>query len=414
MTGQALTAESIQMQQATRAMKSGATPRIASVCTLFPSQRSAEAGVFVHRRLAAMSRIAALRAVRPVPWFPVVRPFARADHSRQNGFPIEDRKMFYIPAILKHLDSMWLARCVEPALSKLHRDGNLDVIDAHFGFPDGVGCYVVGQKLGVPVFITMRGVEQDEIRDKRIGPLMVEALSNCAGVIAVSESLRQAAINRGVPSEQIRVIANATDGETFQPGDRTAARHALGLSLDRKLIVSVGFLNERKGPHRLIPAFAECVKSVPEAELLLVGEGTYNEPSYVNRLHAQVESLGLKEQVRFVGAVAPGEVGRWLQAADCFALATRREGRCNAVMEALACGLPVVTTPAGDNVQMVRPPQFGRIVEPDDATAMGSALVDVLRRDWDRTAISHSVGQRTWDDVARETLEFMVERLARR
>jgi glycosyltransferase involved in cell wall biosynthesis len=384
---------------------------IASVCTIFPSERNPEAGIFVARRLGAMAERVSLRAIRPIPWFPVVRPVQNADLSLKAAFSISDRKMFYIPAVLKHLDGMWLARTVEPLLKSMHQRGELDVIDAHFGFPDGVGCYQVGKKLGVPVFITIRGVEQDEIRDPKIGPLMVDALSNCAGVIAVSESLKRAAVERGVPASQIRVITNATDESRFHVGDRTEARKELGLPLDRKLVISVGFLNERKGQHRLIPAFAKMRQHVQDAILILIGDGTYNEPAYVNRLHEQVRSLGIADCVKFIGAVSPDRIGDWLRAGDLFALATRREGRCNALLEALACGLPAVTTPAGDNAAMVDPPRNGRIVDVDDQEAMAQALVDVAQATWDRQQIASSVPARTWNDVAVETLKYMEEQL---
>ena len=117
--------------------------------------------------------------------------------------------------------------------------------------------------------------------------------------------------------------------------------------------------------------------------------------------------------MRFVGRIPSAEVARWLQAADVFALATSREGCCNAILEALAAGRPVVTTPAGDNAHFVRDGVNGYVVPIDDAEATAAALERALsRKDWDAEAISAGLEVGGWDDVARDVLGFFRERVA--
>ena len=96
-----------------------------------------------------------------------------------------------------------------------------------------------------------------------------------------------------------------------------------------------------------------------------------------------------------------------------FALATSREGCCNSILEALASGRPVVTTPAGDNAHFVHDGVNGRIVPIDDAGATAAALEHVLSRpDWDAEAISRGLAVGGWEDVAAEVLGFFRERVA--
>ena len=109
---------------------------------------------------------------------------------------------------------------------------------------------------------------------------------------------------------------------------------------------------------------------------------------------------------------SPEQVATWLRAADVFALSTFDEGCCNAVLEAMACGLPVITTPVGDNARLVDPPHRGFIVPVNDAEALASALSAALATDWDRETISQFESHYTWDEAARMTSDFFRSRLA--
>jgi glycosyltransferase involved in cell wall biosynthesis len=320
--------------------------------------------------------------------------------------------MFYLPGILKSLDAAWLERAVQRVLPRLGGAGAFDVVDAHFGYPDGVGCVRMARRRSLPVFVTVRGLETDVVEDPRTGPKLVQALNEATGVISVSHSLRDLLVERGVKAGQFRVIPNAVDRGRFRAGDRGEARRSLGLPVDAPLIVCVGNLIELKRHHVLVQAFARLRASLPTVRLAIIGGGEA-EPAYEARLRRLVETSSIGDAVRFVGRIPSVEVARWLQAADVFALATSREGCCNSILEALAAGRPVVTTPAGDNAHFVRDGVNGCIVPIDDAHATAAALERALsRKDWDAEAISAGLDVGGWGDVARDVLEFFAERVA--
>jgi len=124
----------------------------------------------------------------------------------------------------------------------------------------------------------------------------------------------------------------------------------------------------------------------------------------------------LQDVVRFVGNIPPVQVADWLRASDAFALGTAREGCCNAVLEALATGTPVVTTPAGDNAFFVKHTRNGMIVPIDDADAMAQALSTTLNTQWEREEIARALAAQvgSWDSVATRVLEFFRSRLGTR
>lgn len=390
--------------------------RMVSVCRALPTPEDPSSGIFVLNRLAALGKAADVKVIQQLPHFPLLRPlpaWGRRASRTQGDTEIAHAPMFYVPGILKSLDAYWLRRAVGPAIERLHARRPLDLIDAHFGYPEGAACAHIGRELGVPVFVTLRGFEAEFVSRDLVGPQLVSGLGAATGCIAVSHSLRDLAIRHGVRPERVRVIHNAVDAASFNWGDPSRARAQLQGPLGRPLIVSVGHLIARKRHHLLLEAFARVRKAFPGAVLAIIG-GRLFEPHYPDRLARTARELGVGESVRFLGNLPPRQVALWLQAADTFALATAREGCCNAVLEALATGAPVVTTDAGDNAHFVRDGENGCVVAVDDVDALGQAMERTLSKpDWDRSRISrtllHEVG--SWDDVAVRVLEFMHERL---
>jgi teichuronic acid biosynthesis glycosyltransferase TuaC len=392
--------------------------RIVSVCRSLPAPGDPSSGIFVHNRLAAMAAHSDLRAIQPVPYLPIAKPlpaWARAERRIQDGLPVENAPMFYVPGVLKALDARWLARSIRPIVVRLHREQPIDLIDAHFGYPDGAGCARIARKIGVPVFITVRGFEIERVHDALVGREMVRALRAATGCIAVSHTLADLLVKHGVESGRIRVIHNAIDQATFKFGDSGAARARLGLEASTPLIVSVGHLISRKRHHVLLDAFGRLRKTRPDAMLAIVGARSF-EPGYPDKLRAQVSALGLDASVRFVGNLPPRDVCDWLQASDVFVLLSAREGCCNAVLESLAAGLPTIATAAGDNDRFVFPGENGEIVPLDDPDAAAVAMAGALRREWDRRGIARRLAEQVgdWRVVAARVLEFFEERLSDR
>lgn len=389
--------------------------RIASVCRTLPTPDDPSAGVFVRNRLAGMARAADVHVLQPVPHFPVGRRlphWGRAGIRDVGGLPVQTAPMFYLPGVLKSLDAMWLERAIRGPLNRLHAERPLDLVDAHFGYPEGAACVSAARRLGVPAFITVRGFENEYLQMPDLREPLEHALRAADGCICVSHSLAELILSHGVAPERVRVVHNAIERDVFHPGDRNAARHSVGLPLEASLVVSVGHLVSRKRHHVLIEAFARLRQQFPAAQLAIIGAVAF-ESAYPERLRRLAADLGVSDAVRFVGNLPQAKVVEWLQAADMFALGTAREGCCNAVLEALATGLPVVTTPAGDNAHFVQDGANGCLVPVDDADAMAAALLFVQQRcDWDRARISAALPVGTWDDVAREVLAFFRERLA--
>ncbi len=388
---------------------------IASVCRTLPTPDEPSSGIFVMRRLAALAEISDLRIFQPIPYFPLVRPlpvWAKSEQHSVDGTSVVHAPMFYVPKILKSLDGRWLHHSVRSQLATLKKTGELKLIDAHFAYPDGAGCVAAAREMGVPVVVTIRGVEEDYMRLRSIAGKIRETLRQADACISVSHSLKELAVDAGADPANVHVIHNAVDRRLFAPGDKTEARSALGIDVDRPLIVSVGNLLSVKRHDVLISAFAQL--SNKRARLAIVG-GPMHEPDYARELNALCGELGVADRVRFIGRIDENEVATWLKAADVFALASRREGCCNAILEALATGVPVVATPVGDNPWFIKDGQNGYLVPVGDSEAMARAIDMVLTRpDWDAHHVSANLQVGNWDAVARQTLGIFEDCVDRR
>ena len=393
--------------------------RIVSVCKSLPNPDHASDGVFVANRLAAMHEQADVRVIQPVPYMPVLRrlPTWAREQSRQlKSMRVEHAPMFYVPGVLKFADAMWMERAIGRRIEEMHAQQPIDVIDAHFGYPEGAACMRIARRLGIPTFVTIRGFENEFASRPGVGPQLVAAMREATGCVSVSHSLKELATRLGVAEDRVRVVHNAIDAKLFHSGPRDQARSQLGIDPRQPLVVSVGHLISRKRHHVLIEAFARVRERMPEARLAIMGAPSF-EQQYPGQLEAQIGALGLREHVRILGNIPPTTVATWLRAADVFALGTAREGCCNAVLEALASGLPVVTTPAGDNAWFVEEGISGHIVPVDDVAAMADRVGTALARpDWDRTGIARKLTQQvgSWDRVAASVIEFFNERLGTR
>jgi teichuronic acid biosynthesis glycosyltransferase TuaC len=159
----------------------------------------------------------------------------------------------------------------------------------------------------------------------------------------------------------------------------------------------VGALVQRKGFHRVIACLPELLAQHPALHYLIVG-GASPEGDITAELRAQVAELRVADRVHFLGPVAPTDLKYPLSAADVFVLATSNEGWANVFLEAMACGLPVVTTDVGGNAEVVCDPALGRVVPFGDASTLRGAIAEALTRPWDRAAIVAYAHANSWDE----------------
>lgn len=173
------------------------------------------------------------------------------------------------------------------------------------------------------------------------------------GFICVSEAICEALSREGVPSERLLFAPNAVDHDIFRPLPKLEARNNLGLDPAKFIVCSIGHQIPRKGIQDLDLALGE----IPEIDGIWIGQGYYRPVS---------------KNLQLVGPVNHSQLPYWLSAADCFVLISRKEGHCNAIEEALACGLPVICSNVPEVKAQVR--DCAVCIYPGDVGSLVAAL----------------------------------------
>jgi glycosyltransferase involved in cell wall biosynthesis len=385
--------------------------------SLFPSTVQPGAGLFIRERLFRVGKQLPLVVVSPVPWFPlqgVIRYFKPGyrlqppKREEQQGVMVYHPRFLAVPGVLRRLDGLSMALCSLFLLLRLKRSFKFTLIDSHFAWPDGYGATLLGRWLRVPVTITLRGTEVPHSKDSVKRTKILLALSRAARVFAVADSLKRHVVGLGARAEKIQVVGNGVDTERFVEENQVEARERFDLPVDAQVLVTVGGLVERKGFHRVIELMPALLEEFPRLYYLVVG-GACAEGDWRERLESQATELGVRDRVLFIGAIAPDDL-RWpLSAADIFVLPTSNEGWANVFLEAMACGLPVVTSDVGGNPEVVCNDELGTIVPFGHPQLLLKAIVAALNKKWQREVIMTYAKNNSWDHRIEHLLTAFAE-----
>ena len=254
--------------------------------------------------------------------------------------------------------------------------GTFDVCYAHFLYPHGLAASRVAEHLGIPAVVALGessfGRYSPTYSDQETGRL----LSRFDGIIANSRQIEEYCVRHfDVAPGRITVFPNGVNEQSFYPRDRAWARARCNLPNDRPIVIFVGQLIERKGPLRVL----EAVRSMPEVGVVYLGQGPQL-PSGPQLLHQ--------------GPVPHEDVPVWLSAADLFVLPTLDEGCSNAILEALSCGLPVVSSDLPFN-HAILDDRSAIMVDPLDVRAIEAAVTSLVCDPERRAAMGEAALERS-------------------
>ncbi len=385
--------------------------RIAIVTPILPVPFDVTRGRFIYEEAKSLSRMAEVKVFLQLARYPQLggllpRSYidGRVDPGqRWEGLDVEAYEYPAFPVVSRFINGHLGAARLKPRLRRFAPD----VVIAFWAYPEGFSGVRAAHALGKPGIVGVLG--SDVLMRSGIAERMTRtALHEADGVIAVSDDLKRVLVSRyGVRPDAVRTVVNGFNTGVFNARAQAECRAQLELPADGRLIVYVGRLIEAKGLRELFTAFGKLAQEDPGLRLAIVGDGVMRDE--VHRLAQQTEMSG---RVHLPGGLPPEQVASWIGASDLLTLPSWSEGYPNVVVEALACGRPVVGTDVGGMREILREDN-GVLVPPRDADALADGLRLCLARDWDRAAIAAAM-TRTWDDVARETLQECQAILQRR
>lgn len=324
-------------------------------------------------------------------------------HETQNG-----REIYRIPALRRRPDRSGpleqIAFIVSASFWTLSRVPRLkpDVTLAFFGVPSGAVAWVLKKIYGIPYIVSLRGGDVPGFRPydfktyhRLIGPFLRRIWHEAGAVVANSQGLRELAL-QFEPRIEIPIIPNGVRWQDYATEVREWSPPRL---------LSVGRVVYQKGLDLALRALADLQGL--EWEWYIAGDGPYRAT-----LEVLVQEHGLQERVHFLGWLERPALIEWYRRANLFLFPSRHEGMPNAVLEAMAAGLPVIATRIAGSEELVLDGVTGRLVPPEDAAALREALRPLLaqaglRRQMGNAALERVRTHYSWESSARRYFDLL-------
>lgn len=303
----------------------------------------------------------------------------------------------------------WFSRRL---IADAHRGGQpFDATLAFFGVPCGCIAWLLKQEFNLPYSVALRGSDVPGYSAKYawlyplITPIIRLIWRGAAAVVPNSVGL-EALARESAPRQAFTIIENGVDTKRFTPDP--AKR------LAQEFIITPGAsrVTERKGLNYLIEAVAWLAPAYPELRLKIMGDGSARAS-----LEALVAEKGLAERVTFLGRIPREKTSPYYQEASLFVMPSLNEGMSNAMLEALASGLPIISTPTGGAAELVTEGKNGLIVKEKSATDIAAAIEHFLKNKHLVTEYGAESRRRaesqSWDRVAMSFKNLMVKSIGK-
>ena len=349
----------------------------------YPSDVLPSFGLWVERPTTMLAERCSVRVLAPVPYCPPLPELgALAQYARFRKIPRREvRKGVEVlrPRFLAgpgHTLYGYEADAFVSAsvrdLDRLRDEFPFDLVHAHFVYPEGAAASRLARRYGVPFVITEHAPWTSAwFRKPRVRGQALAAAAEAAQILAVSSSVRDTIVSYTGQPDRVRVVPIGVDVERFAPN---------GSTRNADQILFVGWPNYNKGVDLLLQAMKVLVESGEPGRLLVVGESQYrNTRLQEEQLKAYARSLDLGDRVAFVGRKPHHEVAALMAQSAVVVLPSRAESFGAVLVEALACGTPVVATRCGGPEDIVID-EVGALVAPEDPAALAAAIRDVLHR----------------------------------
>ena len=253
-----------------------------------------------------------------------------------------------------------------------HGESPFDIIHAQYGYPTGLAAMEASRKLGVPNLVSIQGGDGHWIGSccgthKRA---MLAVLGHAGALLIGTRSFAdEVTENHDTPSERFTIVPNAVDTRRFEPVEG----RKLGEMDDEPTLLYHGRVDRRKGALVLLDAFADLVRERPGLRLAVSGIGPDSDA-----VAERVRELDLRDRVELLGYAPYDEVPAVYRRGDAFVTPTFAEGFSSTILEAMAAGLPIVSTRAVGVVDCLRHGENALLAEPGDAASLALELRRML------------------------------------
>ena len=380
--------------------------KVLFISNLYPNSQEPTRAAYNRQKIAYLKKYCEITVVAPIQWFPLKSLFSRSVRNIPfketiDALEVYHPKVFYIPKIFRFAYGIFYYLSIRSFLTDLCKKNDFDIIYSSWLYPDSYAAMRFAQTAHKPLQVEALGSDvnihfKSALRKKMISKVLTKACN----IVVISNDLKEKISKEGIPGEKIFVIYIGVNHGLFYPMEKAAARRKLGLPDKGKFILFVGNLIKIKGLEYLLGAL-KLIED-PALKLYIIGTGRLEDP--VKRM---VRRMGLQDRVMMLGSCAHERIPLWMNAAELVCVPSIIEGQPNVILEAFACGIPVVASRIGGIPELVTDNKQGILIRPADISSLKTALEAALSTQWDRDYISRSVSLFSWEDNAAKRFECL-------
>ncbi|MCE5340423.1 MAG: glycosyltransferase [Planctomycetaceae bacterium] len=358
--------------------------KILVISHLFPNQKNKNYGIFAARQIHAISKVAGdVTVIVPVVKIPgFLRRFKKWSNYESNAdlCNFEGLEAHSVPYI--RLTGNWFCRWAgfsvylasKKIVLDMHKKKKFDVIYARCFFPDGDAGIRFSKLLNIPICCVGAGSDVNSYPD--INRSMYNRFVKICNEADMTFACGQKVASRidSVSDKKTKLIHGVVDTKLFSPvKEKSLLREKLKLPTDKKIALYVGTFKKAKGIYELIDAFDIIRRKNKDIILKICGYGIE-----LDRMRKHIDDKDLNNTIEIVGEVDSNEINLWMQSSDVLILPSHTEGMPNVVMEAMSCGVPVVTTSVGGLPQAIGDCKGAILVEPREIKSLAAAVLKVF------------------------------------
>jgi glycosyltransferase involved in cell wall biosynthesis len=364
----------------------------------YPNREEPVRSVFNREIAINLKKYAEVKVVAPVIWLPRFLGHKNnriPAYENIDGIDVYHPRYLFFPKVGRFLHGLLYYVSIRSQFEKMKY--KFDFIYSIWAYPDGFAAVLLAKYYKRSVAINVIGCDINLYTRYPFRRMMIKyALKNCDRVFSVSEDLREKVVNLGVRPEKVQTVHNGVDKGKFFPMATDECRKRLSLATDKKIVTFIGRLSEEKGIESLTGVMEQLGKQRgDEVIFIVIGSGPLKE--YIKK---KADGFKRRPEVLMPGSVGHKDIPLWINASTIICVPSLREGCPNVVLEALACGKPVVASNVGGIPEIINSPQLGFLVPPNNVDELIKALGQALDTEWDRNILECRVAGLTWEKVA--------------
>lgn len=376
--------------------------KVLIITNLFPNSKEPTRGIYNKQEFLELAKLCEIKVVAPLPWY-----YKREVPKREDidGIDVYHLRYFMMPKIARSLYGFFFFLSLVEKVKKIYENFKFDLIFAAWVYPDGFGSFLIAKALRTSIVIKVQGSDVNRHTKYYIRRKMISyTLRNSKKVIAVSKALKERMIEISVPEDKIIVISNGVDTSLFKPMDKEECRKKMGLPLNKKIILFIGNLVPVKGVDFLVEAFYKVSDTIKDLILVIVGDGHKKQT-----LWEKTKKLGLEKRINFVSKQSHNTIPLWINSCDVFCLPSLSEGCPNVILEAIACGKPIVASNVGGIPELLESNGNTILVTPGNSDELANAISNILGKrqlSGENTHRNFNIDY-SWSQVARKTFDVI-------